>query len=64
MEVGDQRHAQVAIHQEMTPHPLYRTLGGLQGRSGPVCSPPPRFDPRTVHPVASRYIDYVIPAHK
>jgi hypothetical protein len=26
-------------------------------------SPPPEFDPRTVKPVASRYIDRAIPAH-
>ena len=26
-------------------------------------SPPPRFDPRTVQPVASRCTDYAIPAH-
>jgi hypothetical protein len=27
-------------------------------------SPPSGFDPRTVQPVASRYTDYAIPAHK
>jgi hypothetical protein len=39
---------------------LYRRLGGPQGRSGRVrkISPPPRFDPRTVQPVASRYTDW------
>jgi len=43
-----------------TPYPLYRRLGGLQGRSGQVqkISPPPGFDPRTVQPVASRYTRY------
>jgi len=43
-----------------TRYPLYRTLGGPQGRSGQVrkISPPLVFDPRTVQPVASRYIDY------
>ena len=42
--------------------PLYRRLGGPQGRSGQVrkISPPPGFDPRTVQPVASRYTDYAI----
>jgi hypothetical protein len=42
-----------------TRYPLYRRLGGPQGRSGRVrkISPPPGFDPRTVQPVASRYID-------
>jgi len=43
-----------------TRYPLYRRLGGSQGRSGKVrkISPPPRFDPRTVQPVACRYTDY------
>jgi len=41
-------------------YPFYRRLGGPQDRSGQVqkISPPPRFDPRTVQPVASRYTDY------
>jgi len=41
-------------------YPLYRRLGGPQGRSGQVrkISPPSGFDPRTVQPVASRYTDY------
>jgi len=41
--------------------PLYRRLGGPQGRSGQVwkTSPTPEFDLRTVQPVASRYTDYV-----
>ena len=40
-------------------YPLYRRLGGSQGRSGQVrkISPPPGFDSRTVQPVASRYTD-------
>jgi len=40
-----------------TRYPLYRRLGGPQGRSEQVgkISPPPGFDPRTVKPVASRY---------
>ena len=43
-----------------TRYPLYRRLGGPQGRSGQVqkISPPPRFDPRTVQAVASRYTDW------
>ena len=47
-------------------YPLYRRLGGTQGRSGQVrkISPPPGFDPRTVQPVASRYTDYATrPTH-
>jgi len=37
-------------------YPLYRRLGGPQGRSGLVrkISPPPGFDPRTVQPATSR----------
>jgi hypothetical protein len=43
-----------------TKYPLYRRLGGPQGRSGQVrkISPPPGFEPRTVQPVDSRYTDY------
>jgi hypothetical protein len=43
-----------------TLYPLYRRLGGPQGRSRQVrkISPPPGFDPRTVQPVTSRYTDY------
>jgi len=43
-----------------TRYPLYRRLGGPQGWSGQVqkIPPPPGFDPRTVQPVATRYIDY------
>ena len=48
-----------------TRYPLYRRLGGSQGRSGQVrkISPPPGFDPRTVQPVASRYATLRYPAH-
>jgi hypothetical protein len=59
MSVGGQRHAPVAL-------PLGKTrLGGPQGRSGRArkISPLPVFDPRTVQPVASLYIDWAIPAH-
>ena len=43
-----------------TRYPLYRRLGGPQGRSAQVqkISPPPGFDPQTVQPVASRYTNY------
>ena len=48
-----------------TRNSLYRRLAGPQGRSGRVrkISPTPRFDPRTVQQVASRYTDWAIPAH-
>ena len=63
MAVDDQRHALAALPRGKTRYPLYRRLGGPQGRSGPMrkISPPPRFDPRTVQPVASRYTDWAIP---
>ena len=43
-----------------TRYPLHKRLGGPQGRSGQVwkISPPPGFDPRTVQPVRSCYVDY------
>ena len=43
-----------------TQYPLYKRLGGPQGRSEEVrkISPPPGFDLWTVQPVASRYTDY------
>ena len=49
-----------SLPPEKTRYPLYRRLGGPQGRSGQVrkISPSPGFDPRTVQPVASRYTDY------
>jgi hypothetical protein len=49
-----------------TRYPLYRRLGRPQGWSGRVrqISPPPGFDYRTVHPVASRYTDRAIPADR
>jgi len=39
------------------PVPIYRRMGGPQGRSGHVrkISPPPGFDPRTVQPVTVTY---------
>ena len=57
--VGGQRHAPAALPPGMTRYPLYRRLGGPQGRSGLMwkISPPPGFDPRTVKPVASCYTD-------
>ena len=59
MGVGGQHHS-----PGKTQYPLYRRLGGPQGRSGQVrkISPPPEFDYRTVQPVASRYTDWAIPA--
>jgi hypothetical protein len=63
--VGGQSHASANLPPGKTRDPLYRRLGGPQGRSGRMrkISPPPGFDPRTVQPVASRYTDWAIPAH-
>jgi hypothetical protein len=49
----------------MIRQPLYRRLGGSQGRAGRVrkTSPQPEFDPRTVQHIASCYTDYTILAH-
>ena len=49
-----------SLPQGKTQYPLYRRLGGPQGRSGQVLkiSPPLGFDPRTVLPVTSRYTNY------
>jgi len=43
-----------------TRYPLYRGLGGPQGRSGRVrkISPSPGFDPWTIQPIGSRCTDY------
>ena len=64
MGVGGQRHAPAALPPGRTRYPLYRRLGGPQGRSGRArkISPPPGFDPRTIQPVASRYTDWAIAA--
>jgi hypothetical protein len=45
---------------EKTRYPLYRRLGGPQGRPGQMrkISPPPGFDLWIFQPVASRYTDY------
>jgi transposase len=58
--VGNQHHAPVALTPVKNRYPLYRRLGGPQGRSGRVrkISPPPEFDPRTVQPVVSRHTDW------
>ena len=63
--VGGQRHAPAALPPGNTRYTLYRKMGGPHGRSWQVgnISVPPGFDHRTVQPVASRYTDYVIPAH-
>jgi len=55
--VGGQRHAPAALPPGKTRYPLYRSLGGPQGRCRQMrkISPPLEFDPRTVQPVAIHY---------
>jgi len=62
--VGGKRHAAAALPPGKTGYQLSRRLGGPRGRSGQVrkISPLQGYDPRTVQPVASRYIDHAIPA--
>ena len=56
--VGGKHHAPADLSPGKTQYPLYRRLGGPQGRSGRVRKiPSPGFDSRTVEPVASRYTD-------
>jgi hypothetical protein len=57
--VCGQRHASAVLPPGETQYPMYRRLGGPQGRSGRVrkTSPLPGFDPRTVQPVVSLYTD-------
>jgi len=64
VEGGGQRHTPAALPPGKTSYPLYRRLGGPQSRSGRVrkISTPMGFDPRTVQPVESRYIDWAVPA--
>jgi len=64
MWVGRQRHAPAALPPVKTRYPLYRRLGGPQGRSGRVRKilPPPGFDPFTVQVVASHYTNWAVPA--
>jgi hypothetical protein len=64
--VGSESRPGRSLPPGKTRYPLYRRLGGPQGRSGQVrkMSPPPGFDPRTIEPVASRYTDWGIAAHK
>jgi len=66
MGMCGQRNAPVTLPPGKTRYPLYRRLGRPQGQSGQlwIISPPPGFVPQTVQPVASRYTDYAIPAHK
>jgi hypothetical protein len=60
--VGGKRQASAVLPTGKTRYPLYKRLGGPQGRSGRMrkISPAPGFDSRTVQPVASCCTDYAI----
>jgi hypothetical protein len=58
--VGGQRQALAGLPLgKENLYPLYRRLCGPQDRCGLVwkISPPPEFNPQTIQPLASRYID-------
>jgi hypothetical protein len=55
MGVGGQRHAPAALPREKDPVPTVQEAGCAPGPVLRKISPPPGFDPRTAHPVASRY---------
>jgi len=62
MGVGGQRHVPANLIQGKTRYPLYRRLGGPQGRSGRVqkISPPKWFARRTIQPIVSHYTNWAI----
>ena len=62
MGVGVQRHSPAVLPPGKTRYPLYRRLGGPQGKSGRVrkISPPSGFDPRTVQSVPILYADWAL----
>ena len=56
-----QRHALAALYPGKDPVPIVQETGWAPGpvwMGAENLAPPPRFDPRTVQPVASRYTDY------
>jgi len=58
MEVGGQPHAPATSTPGKTQYPLYRRLGGPQGRSGQAENlVPTGIRSRTVQPLVSRYTD-------
>ena len=65
-ESGGERHDPAAFPRE---RPGAHCIGGWVGPSadlsvqGRKTSPPPKFDPRTVQPVASRHTNYTVPAN-
>jgi hypothetical protein len=67
MGVGGQRHAPGRFTSgKENQYPLYKRLGGPQGRSGWVRESPNNlgFDLQTDQPVANRYTSFAILAHR
>jgi hypothetical protein len=64
--VGGQRHAQTDLPPGKYPEPIVQEAGWAPEPvwTGAEYSLPPGSDPRTVQPVASRYIGWAIPVHK
>jgi hypothetical protein len=60
-----QSYTPAALLPGKTHNPLYRWLGGPQGRSGRVgkISTAPGFEPRTVQFIASRYTTWALVAN-
>jgi hypothetical protein len=61
LEVGEWSAARPGrtLPPRKTRYPLYRRLGGPQGRSGRAENlAPPGFDPRTIQPVVTHYTDW------
>ena len=67
MEVGGQRHAPAALPpgRRTDTHCIGGWVDPRAGLDGCRKShPTPEFDPRTVHPVASRYTDWAMADNK
>jgi hypothetical protein len=66
MKTGGQSHAPSVLLPQNIRYQLFRSLGWTYGHSGIVREylPPSVFELRTVQISASRYTDYVIPAHQ
>jgi hypothetical protein len=62
--MGGQRYAQTALPPRNTRYPMYRRLGGPQGRAGRVrtISSSPEFDPGAVQLAAKCCADFAISA--
>jgi hypothetical protein len=62
MRVGDQYNVLAALHLGKIRYPLYRRLGGPQGRSGWLWKIllPTGFDPWTIQPAVSHFTDCAV----